>query len=150
GQRGDDYQVQETYTDTETYTEDGQVKTRPVTRTRTVTHTRWTSVSGEVQHFFDDVTVCASESIPQTYATSLTPRELKGVEGFRAEYLSGFTTERYRIGPKEGFKRAKQIMDGQVHQLCLQDIGGDHQRIESINTQHVGVTFKHLLLPIWL
>ena len=150
GERGDDYQDTESYIDTETYTENGETKTRSVSKTRTVTKTRWTSVSGEVQHFFDDVAVCASESIPQHYASSLTPKELKGVEGFRADYLSGFTTERYCLGPKEGFDKAKHIMEGQIRQLCARAIGGNHQRIHSVNTQHVGVTFKHLLLPIWL
>jgi DNA-directed RNA polymerase subunit RPC12/RpoP len=150
GERGDDYQETETYTDTETYFENGETKTRNVTKTRTVTRTRWTSVSGEVNHFFDDVPVCASEGVPENYAASLTPKELKGVEPFRSEYLSGFTTERYAIGPKEGFDKAKQIMDAQIRQLCHRAIGGDHQRLHSVNTQHVGVTFKHLLLPIWL
>jgi DNA-directed RNA polymerase subunit RPC12/RpoP len=150
GERGDDYQEEEYYTDTETYVENGETKTRSVTKSRTVTKTRWTSVSGEIQHFFDDVPVCASESIPENYAASLTPKELKGVEGFRAEYLSGFTTERYSIGPKEGFDKAKQVMDGEIRQLCMRHIGGDHQRLHAVSTQHVGVTFKHLLLPIWL
>jgi len=150
GERGDDYQETETYTDTETYFENGETKTRNVTKTRTVTKTRWTSVSGEVRHFFDDVPVCASEGVPENYAASLTPKELKGVEPFRAEYLSGFTTERYAIGPKEGFDKAKQIMDGHIRQLCCRHIGGNHQRLHTVQTQHVGVTFKHLLLPIWL
>ena len=150
GERGDDYQETETYTATESYTEDGESKTRDVTKTRTVTKTRWTFVSGEVDHYFDDVPVCASNSIPEHYASSLTPKELKGVEAFRSEYLSGFTAERYKIGPKQGFETAKQVMDGQIRQMCMQQIGGDHQRLHTVNTQHVGVTFKHLLLPIWL
>ena len=150
GERGDDYQETETYTETESYTEDGESKTRQVTKTRLVTRTRWTFVSGEVDHFFDDVPVCASHSIPEHYAASLTPKELKGVEPFQSAYLSSFTAERYSIGPKEGFDKAKQVMDGQIRQMCMRAIGGDHQRLHTVSTQHVGVTFKHLLLPIWL
>ena len=30
------------------------------------------------------------------------------------------------------------------------DIGGDHQSISSVSTQDVGVTYKHILLPMWL
>ena len=41
-------------------------------------------------------------------------------------------------------------MDGEVRQLCCQDIGGNHQRLHAVRTQHVGVTFKHLLMPVWL
>src|SRR5262249_24948907 len=54
------------------------------------------------------------------------------------------------IGPKEGFDQATVVMDGQIRVLCCQDIGGDHQQLMSAETQHVGVTFKHLLLPVWL
>ena len=150
GERGDNYQELETYTDTETYMENGQSQTRQVIKTRTVTKIRWTPVSGEVQHFFDDVPVCASKSIPEHYTGAVSPKELKSVEPFRAEYLSGFTTERYGIGPKEGFDKAKQVMDVQIRQLCTRNIGGDHQRLHTVSTQHVGVTFKHMLLPIWL
>src|SRR5262245_58069528 len=57
GERGEDYQ------DTETYTE-RDAQGNLVRNTRTVTRTRWYSVSGEVQHFFDDVLVCGSKSMP--------------------------------------------------------------------------------------
>jgi hypothetical protein len=30
------------------------------------------------------------------------------------------------------------------------DIGGDHQRIHSMDTRHDHVTFKHVLLPVWI
>ncbi len=151
GERGDDYQETEYYTDTEHYTDSsGQAQTRQVQKTRTVTKTRWTAVSGQVRHFFDDVAVCASKSLPQHYAGTLTPKELKGVETFKPEYLSGFVSERYTVGPKEGFEIAKGIMDAQIRHLCTRDIGGDHQRLHTVSTKHVGVTFKHLLLPVWL
>ena len=45
---------------------------------------------------------------------------------------------------------AKQIIDGKVQQLIETDIGGDHQRISSVNTQYSHLTFKHILLPMWV
>jgi DNA-directed RNA polymerase subunit RPC12/RpoP len=151
GERGDDYQETEHYTDTESYTDsDGQLRTREVSKTRQVTRTRWTPVSGEVRHFFKDVAVCASNSLPRNYTATLTPKELLGLEEFRPEFLSGFTAERYTIGPKEGFDTAREIMDWEIRQLCTRDIGGDHQHLHTVETQHVGVTFKHILLPVWL
>jgi DNA-directed RNA polymerase subunit RPC12/RpoP len=150
GERGDNYQETEYYTETESYVEDGETKTREVEKSRQVTKTRWTPVSGEVQHFFDDVLVCASKSLPEHYTSAVKPHELKGLEGFRPEYLSGFTAERYAVGPKEGFDKAKEIMDAAIRGLCTAAIGGDHQRLHTVSTQHVGVTFKHILLPVWL
>ena len=137
------------YTDTETYTETND-KGETETKTRTVIRTMWYPVSGEVQHFFDDVLVCASKSLPRERVSELVPWDLGRLEGFKAEYLSGFKTERYAVGLKEGFDEAKQIMEKTIEELCRQDIGGDHQIVDSMNTQHVGVTFKHLLLPLWL
>lgn len=142
GMRGDDYWVTESYTTME--------NGRSVRRTRQVRRTRWTYVSGEVDHFFDDVLVCASKSVPREMVDGLEPWHLAALEGFRAEYLAGFKTERYAIGLDEGFGIARGVMDAEIRRLCERDIGGDHQRVNSVNTQHVGVTYKHVLLPVWL
>lgn len=142
GMRGDDYWVTVTYTTTE--------NGRSVTRTRQERRTNWTYVSGEVDHFFDDVLVCASRSLPTNLVTTLEPWDLKKLQDFRGEYLAGFRTERYTVTLGEGFGAAKNIMNGEIRILCCRDIGGDHQQINSMDTQHVGVTFKHILLPIWL
>jgi DNA-directed RNA polymerase subunit RPC12/RpoP len=143
GERGDDYWETEYYTVTNAQ---GQTETQ----SRQVLKTRWTPVAGQVRHFFDDVLVCASKGLPEQYRSRVRPRELKGLEDFRAEFLSGFKTERYQIGPRDGFERAKQIMDDEIRRLCCNDIGGNHQRLHSVQTRHVGVTFKHILLPVWL
>jgi DNA-directed RNA polymerase subunit RPC12/RpoP len=139
GQRGDDYWETEYYTDSQ-----GHRQSRQVVRTR------WTYVSGEVDHFFDDVLVCASKSLPRNEVDALEPWDLGHLEGFRGEFLSGFRTERYVVSLGDGFGIAQQIMDVQIRRLCCQNIGGDHQQLSSVQTQHVGVTFKHILLPMWL
>jgi hypothetical protein len=115
-----------------------------------VIRTIWTPVSGEVQHFFDDVLICASHSLPPRYTQLVSAGELTGLEEFKPEYLAGFVTERYTVPPKEGWNAAQLIMDGTVRELCRQDIGGNHQQLTSVETQHVGVTFKHILLPVWM
>ena len=143
GERGDDYTVTEYYTETD-------ANGNQVQRSRQVTKTRWTPVSGMVQHFFDDVLVCASHSVPERLIGGLAPWDLPKLEDFRAELLSGFLTERYAVGLRDGFDKAKQFMDGVIRQLCTRDIGGNHQRLYTVNTQHLGVTFKHILLPVWL
>lgn len=135
GQRGDNYTTFET---------DSKG------RVRTVVRTRWYPVSGEIDHFFDDVLVCGSKSLPTGRVRDLEPWDLGHLVTFMPEYLSGFKTERYAVGLKDGFVRAQGIMSERIHRLCEQDIGGDHQLVEHVNTQHVGVTFKHILLPLWL
>jgi DNA-directed RNA polymerase subunit RPC12/RpoP len=143
GERGDDYTETEYYTETDA---NGQT----VTKSRQVTKTRWTHVSGRVEHFFDDVLICASRSVPANLIGRVGPWDLPHLEDYRPELLSGFLTERYAVGLREGFDRAQEIMDAEIRRLCMRDIGGDHQRLHTVQTQHVGITFKHILLPVWL
>jgi len=142
GERGYDYW------DTETYTtmENGQ----SVTRTRQVQKTRWWPASGTVRNSFDDLLVLASHSLPRGYAEALEPWDLESLVTYRDEYLSGFVAESYQVGLPEGFEQAKQMMVPTIHQTINGDIGGDHQRISSVDTRYFDVTFKHTLLPIWI
>ena len=142
GERGDDYTTVETYTTTE----DGKT----VTRERTVTHTRWTYVSGVVYNDFDDVLVLASNSLPESYTSALEPWDMEHIAEYNDQYLSGFRTESYQVDVKTGFEKSKVIMNGVIRDSICSDIGGDHQRIGSVETQYKDVTFKHILLPIWL
>jgi LSD1 subclass zinc finger protein len=142
GERGTDYQVSETYTTTE--------NGRSVTKTRTVTRTRWNSVSGHVDNLFDDVLVVASKSLPREYVEKLEPWELENMVAFNESYLSGFKTESYQVDLKEGFDDAKIKMDERIRASVCSDIGGDHQRIHTLNTVYNNITFKHILLPIWI
>jgi len=139
GERGVDYYTTETYTDSQGNT-----------RTRQVRRTRWYSVSGCVWNSFDDVLVLASNSLPRKYADELEPWDLKNLTGYSEDYLPGFRTESYQVDLEEGFGRAKEIMDGSIRGSIRRDIGGDHQRIHSVSTQYDDITFKHILLPIWI
>lgn len=139
GQRGDDYTTTETFTNSEGKTE-----------TRSVTKTRWTYVSGHVNHNFDDVLVLASKSLPRNYTEKLEPWDLDKLIPYEEKFLSGFKTETYHIDMKDGFTHAKERMEDYIKGLVHQDIGGDHQRISSLNTTYEDITFKHVLLPIWI
>lgn len=138
GERGDDYYV------TETYVLNGK------TQTRTVRKTRWTFVSGVVWRNFDDVLVIATNSLPTRLAEALEPWDLPLTTGYSDEFLAGFEAQTYNIDLKQGFSIAQQKMDAVIRQDIRRDIGGDHQRIHSVKTAHRNVTYKHLLLPIWL
>lgn len=143
GQRGDNY------TDTEWYTEtqpDGSTRQA----SRTVTRIAWSSVSGNVQHFFDDVLICASKSVRPDLIRCIRDWKLKKLEPFAPAYLSGFRTERYSVGLKDGFAKAKDEMEDEITRLVRRDIGGDHQQISEKKSRYSAITFKHLLLPIWL
>lgn len=138
GQRGDDY------TETETYTENGE------TKTRTVTKTRWTSVSGNVSRFFDDILVPAADSMPRKYVDKLEPWDLNALVPYDTKYFSGFKAESYQVNLENGFEFAKDKMERVIRSDVRRDIGGDKQRISRLNTNHSKISFKHIMLPIWI
>ncbi len=117
---------------------------------RTVTRTRWSPVSGRVSRDFDDVLVLASDSLPKAHAEALEPWDLENLVPYDARFLSGFAAENYRIDLAKGFDRAKARMETVIRGDVRRDIGGNKQRIASLSTTYAGVTYKHLLLPIWV
>ena len=142
GERGDDYWETETYTTME----NGKL----VTKTRQVRKTRWTSVRGTVDNAFDDILILASKSLPEKYAGRLEPWDLDQLVPYADDYLSGFRAESYQVDLVGGFDEAREVMVPTIRATIERDIGGDHQRIDSTDTRYNNITFKHILLPVWL
>jgi hypothetical protein len=142
GQRGDYYYVTESYTEEE----NGQT----VTKSREVQKTAWTFVSGHVRNDFDDILVCASKALPDEMTRSLEPWDLPELVDHNDAFLSGFKAESYQVGVKEGFDVAKGVMKKVIESTVTSDIGGDLQRIDGVDTTYNEITFKHILLPMWI
>lgn len=142
GERGEHYNVTETYYETD-------AQGRQVARTRQVQHTRWYPAAGTVTRWFDDVLVPATMSLQQNRLEALEPWDLSELKPYDPAFLSGFKAQRYQVDLAHGFERVKQIAEGVIQGDVRQAIGGDTQRIQNIATQYSGITFKHLLLPVY-
>ncbi|MFZ5964749.1 TFIIB-type zinc finger domain-containing protein [Thalassococcus sp. BH17M4-6] len=138
GQRGTIYYV------SQTVMRNGKAQTVQVQKIR------WRPASGRVARFFDDVLVLASTSLPKRYTDALPPWDLTTLEPYRPEFLAGFRAEGYTVDLHDGFAEARQIMDRQIERDVKFDIGGDRQRVNSVETDVSAVTFKHILLPVWM
>lgn len=138
GQRGT------VYYETITVIRDG----KPV-RTQ-VPRIRWTPVSGRVSRWFDDVLVLGSTSLPRSYTEGLEPWDLSALQPYRPEFLAGFRAEGYTVDLESGFVIAREKMDKVIERDIRFDIGGDQQRITQVSTDLSNVTFKHILLPVWM
>lgn len=138
GQRGDYYYETE------------RVRTKNGTQTRQVRKTRWSSTSGVVNGFVDDILINASEKKRRDIPAKIAFWNVKELVPFNSKYLSGFITEKYTVSLKEGhhssFQKAKQIANGWVRK----DIGGDTQRISQADIKLADETFKHILLPVYI
>ncbi|MFY2825787.1 TFIIB-type zinc finger domain-containing protein [Ruegeria sp. MALMAid1280] len=111
---------------------------------------RWSPKSGRVKRFFDDVLVLASRSLPKSYTDALEPWDLPALEPYQPEYLAGFRAEAYTVELQEGYTEARGYMARVIERDVRFDIGGDRQRIHTIDTDVRNVTFKHILLPVWM
>jgi hypothetical protein len=132
------------YYETQTVIRDGKHQQVQVPKVR------WNGVSGRVARFFDDVLVLASTSLPKKFTDALEPWDLSALEPYSPEYLAGFRAEGYSIELQDGFSEARAYMDRVIERDVKFDIGGDRQRIHQLDTKLGAVTFKHVLLPVWL
>lgn len=142
GQRGDIYYV----------TEQVRVKRegRNVVENRQVAKVRWSPARGCVARFFDDVQVLGSISLPKPYTDALAPWDLSELSPYDPQYLAGLRAEGYTIPLDKGFVEARTHMDHMILRDVKFDIGGDKQRVNHIETDISDVTFKHILLPVWM
>lgn len=138
GERGD------AYYETRTVTRNGKSETERVRKIR------WTRVSGRVARDFRDVLIMAAQSLPRRYVRALEPWMLNELAPYNPQFLSGFRAEGYTVQLPEGHTLALERMDETIRQDVRRDIGGDEQRIHSVDTDHDNERFKHLLLPIWM
>jgi DNA-directed RNA polymerase subunit RPC12/RpoP len=143
GERGEHYYVTENYTET-----DAQGNT--VQKSRQVQRTHWYSASGQVQRWFDDVLVTATKSVHKERLESLGAWDLHMLKPYEPAFLSGFKAQRYEVELAEGFEEAKLHMASVIDGDVRGDIGGDEQRVHDIQTSYSGISFKHILLPIYL
>ena len=132
------------YYDSRTVVRDGKRQTVQVQKVR------WRPARGRVARFFDDVLVLASKSLPKSFTDALAPWDLSALKPYTPAFLAGFRAEGYQVALDEGFHEARALMDRQIERDVRFDIGGDRQRIHSIDTEVSKVTFKHVLLPVWL
>jgi ribosomal protein S27E len=143
GERGEHYYVTESYTTTNS---DGE----QVTETREVQHTRWHSVSGSVTRWFDDILIPGTQAIPAAQLDQLAPWDLTQLMPYDPAYLAGFKAQRSQVSLPQGFGLAQAVMAPVIDRDVRSDIGGDEQRVHDVATAYHAVTFKHILLPVWL
>jgi DNA-directed RNA polymerase subunit RPC12/RpoP len=142
GQRGDYYYVSVPYTTT--------VNGKTVTRTRQERRTRWTPASGSISGFVDDTLIKASKQRSGIIPKKIARWDLKKLQPFDSSFLAGFVTEKYTIPLKDGHLESNKEAKIIAERWAMRDIGGDTQRVSSINMKLSEETFKHILLPVYV
>jgi hypothetical protein len=116
----------------------------------TVVKTRWYPAYGSFDRFFDDVLTLASTGLPTKRLVALEPWPLNACVPFDRQFLAGFLARTYEVEIDRGFAQAKELMDRALEAEVRERIGGDVQIVESIEADYSAITYKHLLLPVWM
>jgi DNA-directed RNA polymerase subunit RPC12/RpoP len=111
---------------------------------------KWSSARGAFQRFFDDVCIPALKSLPHPLLHKLEPWPLEDLVPFTDQALSGKLAHTYEVELNEGLGLAKQRIEQELTQDVRRRIGGDEQRIHSQDTAYSALTYKHVLLPVWI
>ncbi len=118
--------------------------------TRQERRTRWTSVRGQFQRFFDDVLVLGVTGHDPALIQSLEPWPIGKCVPFNQQMLAGFFSRTYDIELERCFQAGRLRIEAALTQEVRQRIGGDEQSIDSQRTAYSALSYKHLLLPVWL
>ena len=133
-------------TETVWVTRDG----KQVQETRQVQKTRWWPSSGHRADDHDDVLAYATSSIDVKILEKIYPFDTKKLAPYNPSYLSGWGAESYRISLAQAWDLGQSIINREQYGRCGRDVPGDTYRNLHVNTRLSNLSYKHVLLPVWL
>lgn len=117
----------------------------------TEVRTRWWPVSGRVSNTFRDVLEPANTGLDHKKIVELEPWPVPAARPYSPQYVAGHLSRTYDEDAGQRFERgARGQMDDVVRRTIRDDIGGDEQRVQRVDTTFNVLTFAQLLLPVWL
>lgn len=119
---------------------------------RTVTD--WYRTSGTYEEFIDDQLVAGTGDQNVNMLRKVEPFDTKDNKAYKPEYLAGFLAERYSIGLKDAWEKGKEFiktrLKGAIESKIRREHNADHVRSYQASTSFSNVTYKYLMLPVWL
>ncbi|WP_370047067.1 hypothetical protein [Lysinibacillus sp. RC79] len=120
----------------------------------TRTETDWYSTSGFYQEFIDDHLISATTRYDRNMMRKVEPFNLLNNKAYKPEYVTGFLSERYSIGLQDGWSQAKREISDHLNAQITSKIRWEHNAdvVSNVHfsTTHDDITYKYLMLPIWL
>ena len=132
----------------------GIVRRRRTRDGKTVSETQWYHTGGQYSLFIDDILVCGSSRQDTQMLNQIEPFDTSKVVEYKPEYLAGFTAERYTVKVKSAWETAKDkiasILKRDIESKIQREHGTTLTRFVQVNTTHRNVTYKYILLPVWI
>jgi sarcosine oxidase delta subunit len=121
---------------------------------KTHTETTWYHTSGCYVITFDDELVLATDRHDSRLLSGVEPYNTADNVAYKPEYLAGFTSERYSVGLRDAWERAKASLNSKIEHGIETEVRQRHHadRVDSVrfSTFYNNVTYKYLMLPVWM
>ena len=116
--------------------------------------TDWFRTHGHHDQFFDDELVCGTDQHDSGLLQGIEPYDTADNKTYKPEYVAGFGAERYSIGVKAAWEKAKAAITNKLRSAItsriLSENRANHVRNLNVTSSFSGITFKYLLLPVWI
>lgn len=112
--------------------------------------TKWQPVSGTYKNFFDDTLIPATVDTTDNKYSDVLFFNLQEVVPYNEKYISGFIARKYDIDLSDGWDKSKAYLSPRINAGIQSQVGGDVIKNLSKETMYTDITFKHILLPIWI
>lgn len=118
------------------------------------TTTDWYRTSGTYEEFIDDEQVIGTERHDNQIISKIQPYNCKENKAYDSKYIAGYAAERYTVGVKRAWEKAKDFirkhLTNKIESLIRRQHNADHADVTSLDTWYSGVTYKYLLAPLWI
>lgn len=131
----------------------GKTRTRTIRTkngTKTESYIEWRHISGTISSMFDDVFVNAGLGEDAVKTATLEPFDKTTTYSYDNQFLAGYVAKRYEKDIQTCWDEAKDIMDNEIRQQILSRYDHDAVSYVNVRTNHFDVTFKYVLLPVYV
>ncbi len=119
------------------------------TKNGTTRSIKWKNVEGRLKVDIDDALTSGSKK----YSNTLSPikhYDFDELVAYNPSLIAGFHSEKYSIDVHDALKVLKNRLKHEFENIVRTDIGGDTQKVTSMNIDYLNVKYRHTLLPVWV
>ena len=116
----------------------------------TETYVVWRRVKGTFSHFFDDVLINAGTRFDGHKLNKLSPFDWSGACVYENRFLSGYVAHHYERDIQTCWGEAKTEMDNKLRQMIIASFHCDKVDYLNVKTRHSEVTYKYVMLPVYV
>ena len=113
--------------------------------------TRWYPTSGNINHFFDDILVSASNKLDEILLIGVQPSSTRNIVSYSPDYMSGYCAEIYTVDLKDAHNEALAKMNRRLRSKAESEVlrRYDCVRALRLNTSYSDETYKHIFVPVY-